>query len=130
MKIKSIAQICKKSKTVFLLEDYENGNQWIGDGQAFYPVTGLPQLDEESIFTIFDIPEKQQDKWSFNNTAMPGHISFEDTDPGEAHIDKYGLQVVYHGRQLKSCLTRHGIEFIDSLYLSPLANVMETVELY
>lgn len=60
MKIKSIAAICKKGKQVVLYNRYESGGtlqQYIGDGMTAYPVSGLPELDEESILTIFDVPE-------------------------------------------------------------------------
>ena len=46
MKIKNIAAICKKNKTIVLFEKHsESGDtviQYIGDGGAAYPVTGLP----------------------------------------------------------------------------------------
>ena len=66
MKIKSIAAICKKGKQVVLYNRYESGGtlqQYIGDGMTAYPVSGLPKLDEESILTIFDVPEKQREDW-------------------------------------------------------------------
>ena len=51
MKIKNIAAICKKNKYAVIYERYgESGGiiQYIGDGAAAYPVTGLPALDSES----------------------------------------------------------------------------------
>ena len=47
MKIKNIAAICKKNKYAVIYERYgESGGviQYIGDGAAAYPVTGLPGL--------------------------------------------------------------------------------------
>ena len=52
MKIKNIAAICKKNKYAVIYERYgESGGviQYIGDGAAAYPVTGLPALDKESL---------------------------------------------------------------------------------
>ena len=66
MKIKNIAAICKKNKYAVIYERYgESGGviQYIGDGAAAYPVTGLPALDKESLLTIFDVPEKQREDW-------------------------------------------------------------------
>ena len=66
MKIKSIAAICKKNKQVVLFNRYSDSgtiSQYIGDGSAVYPISGLPELDEESILTIFDVPEKQREDW-------------------------------------------------------------------
>lgn len=53
MKIKSIATICKKNKQVVLFNRYSDSgtiSQYIGDGSAVYPISGLPELDEESTF--------------------------------------------------------------------------------
>ena len=65
MKIKSIAAICKKNKNIAIFERYSDDGdiltQYIGDGSAVYPVVGLPQLDKESLLTIFDVPEKDRD---------------------------------------------------------------------
>lgn len=66
MKIKNIAAICKKNKYAVIYERYgESGGviQYVGDGAAAYPVTGLPKLDKESLLTIFDVPEKQREDW-------------------------------------------------------------------
>lgn len=55
MKIKNIAAICKKNKYAVIYERYTEGGgvvQYIGDGAAAYPVTGLPALDKESLLTI------------------------------------------------------------------------------
>lgn len=66
MKIKSIAAICKKNKNIAIFERYSDDGdiltQYIGDGSAVYPVVGLPQLDKESLLTIFDVPEKDRQK--------------------------------------------------------------------
>ena len=62
MKIKSIAAICKKNKNIAIFERYSDDGdiltQYIGDGSAVYPVVGLPQLDKESLLTIFDVVAK------------------------------------------------------------------------
>lgn len=84
MKIKSIAAICKKNKNIAIFERYSDDGdiltQYIGDGSAVYPVVGLPQLDKESLLTIFDVPEKDRDNYFVKTLGVPAGISFEDTD--------------------------------------------------
>lgn len=78
MKIKNIAAICKKNKYAVIYERYgESGGviQYIGDGAAAYPVTGLPALDKESLLTIFDVPEKQREDWFVQVAGIPSEIS-------------------------------------------------------
>ena len=75
MKIKSIAAICKKNKNIAIFERYSDDGdiltQYIGDGSAVYPVVGLPQLDKESLLTIFDVPEKDRDNYFVKTLGVP-----------------------------------------------------------
>lgn len=132
MKIKSVAQICKKSKSVYLFDDDsgEHLSQWVGDGYAMYPISGLPELDEESVFTIFDIPKKDRDKMYFEHCSLPTHISFEDNIDGEYQIEKGNLFITAAGRTLMPLPVNYFVEFIDTRYLAPLSNVLDTVEFY
>lgn len=94
MKIKSIAAICKKNKRVVLFNRYsESGtlSQYIGDGSAVYPISGLPEPDEESVLTIFDVPEKQREDWFVRYRDIPEGISFGDTDANEKIIEQGNL---------------------------------------
>lgn len=133
MKIKSIAAICKKNKQVVLFNRYSDSgtlSQYIGDGNAVYPISGLPELDEESILTIFDVPEKQRENWLVRYRDIPEGISFEDTDATEKIIEQGNLSIVYSGKTLKPLQTRRGLVFIESRYLSPVSDVLDVLELY
>ena len=134
MKIKNIAAICKKNKAIVLFEKHsESGDtviQYIGDGGAAYPVAGLPPLDTESVLTIFDVPEKDRDKYIVRTMGIPEGINFEDTDADEKPIEGAALSIVYSGKILKPLQTRRGLVFIESRYLSPVSDVLEVLELY
>lgn len=97
MKIKSIAAICKKNKNIAIFERYSDDGdiltQYIGDGSAVYPVVGLPQLDKESLLTIFDVPEKDRDNYFVKTLGVPAGISFEDTDETERHVEREGISI-------------------------------------
>lgn len=133
MKIKSIAAICKKGKQVILYNRYESGGrvqQYIGDEMTAYPVFGLPELDEESILTIFDVPEKQCEDWFVRVMDAPEGINFEDTDANEKMIERDNLSIIFSGHTLKPLQTRRGLVFIQSRYLSPVSDVLDVLELY
>lgn len=133
MKIKNIAAICKKNKQVVLFNRYGRGDtvaQYIGDGGAVYPISGLPELDEESILTIFDVPERQREDWLVKYRDIPEGVNFEDTDANERIIEQGNISVVYTGKTLKPLQTRRGLVFIESRYLSPISDVMDVLELY
>lgn len=133
MKIKSIAAICKKNKQVVIFNRYsgdEAVTQYIGDGGAVYPINGLPELDEENLLTIFDVPEKQRADWFVKYMSIPDGISFDDTDANERIIEQGNLSIVYAGKTLKPLQTRRGLVFIESRYLSPMSDYMDVLELY
>ena len=127
MKIKNIAAICKKNKYAVIYERYTEGGvvQYIGDGAATYPVTGLPALDKESLLTIFDVPEKQREV-----AGIPSEISFEDMDANEKPVEREAISIAYSGRTLKPLQTRRGLVFIESRYLSPVSDILDVLELY
>lgn len=97
---------------------------------AVYPVVGLPQLDKESLLTIFDVPEKDRDNYFVKTLGVPAGISFEDTDETERHVEREGVSIIYSGRTLKPIRTTRGLVFIESRYLSPVADVLDVLELY
>mgnify|MGYP000841031953 CR=1 FL=1 len=134
MKIKSIAAICKKNKNIAIFERYSDDGdiltQYIGDGSAVYPVVGLPQLDKESLLTIFDVPEKQREDWFVQVAGIPSEISFEDMDANEKPVEREAISIAYSGKTLKPLQTRRGLVFIESRYLSPVADVLDVLELY
>mgnify|MGYP000756018560 FL=1 len=134
MKIKSIAAICKKNKNIAIFERYSDDGdiltQYIGDGSAVYPVIGLPPLDAESLLTIFDVPEKDRDNYFVKTLGVPAGISFEDTDATERQVEREGISIIYSGRTLKPIRTTRGLVFIESRYLSPVADVLDVLELY
>ena len=134
MKIKSIATICKRDKRIVLFnkysEDGETVAQYISDGSAVYPICGLPELDEESILTIFDVPEKQREDWFVRVRDVPEGINFEDTDANEKMIERDNLSIIFSGHTLKPLETRRGLVFIQSCYLSPVSDVLDVLELY
>lgn len=133
MKIKNIAAICKKNKYAVIYERYgENGGviQYIGDGAAAYPVTGLPKLDKESLLTIFDVPEKQREDWFVQVAGIPSKISFEDTDANEKPVEREAISIAYSGKTLKPLQTRRGLVFIESRYLSLVSDILDVLELY
>lgn len=133
MKLKKVASLCGKTKMFCLYDRTERDDtvsQWLGDGYAIYPITGLPYMDEENIYSMFDISAKQQEKIIFRHGPAPEGINLDDVDPTERRLSDDGLSVVYDGGILKPLQTRNGISFIQNKYLSPLEDVIEMVQLY
>ena len=127
MKLKKVAALCSQSGIFYLYDQIdENGEvvcQWLGDGCAAYPITGLPYMDTDNICAMFDIPEKKQEKMIFRHTPAPVDINWEDTDTEEWKIDDPRLCVRHEGREMLPLRTTAGLTFIQEKYLAPLDNL-------
>lgn len=134
MKIKSIAAICKKEQEYCDLRAVQRRRRHINavHRRRIGGLSGcrLPQLDKESLLTIFDVPEKDRDNYFVKTLGIPAGISFEDTDATERHVEREGISIIYSGRTLKPIRTTRGLVFIESRYLSPVADVLDVLELY
>lgn len=129
MKIKSLAAICKRRKvlsystTATISNIYRTGTPYI----LFF---GLPELNTDYVLTIFDVPEKDRDKYITRETALPSGINFSDDDFGERAVITIPISIAYGGTPLRPLKTTGGIVYIDSRYLSPLADMLDVLELY
>lgn len=131
MKIKAIVSICKKAKAFRLFDNCEeNGLQWLGDGNAVYPLLKMPPLNEKNLFAVFDIPEKQQNKMYVTNDALPENIDFRDAVECENILTPGEMDIGYAGRVLRPLHTSQGLTFIDTKYLDPLTDYEDMLELY
>lgn len=128
MKIKSIANICKQQKRIYLYDD--NGTQWVGDGAAMYPLFDLPHLESENVFTIFDIPEKQRNKILFKEGTTPVGVNLEDISDGEILLNDDMIGITKGGSSMMPLETQAGLVFINAKYLSPVSDIDGTMELY
>ena len=123
MKIKKLARLCAARKNIWA---YDGGRaQFVGDGCAVYPVYGLPELDEESLMVIFDVPEDKRKDYIFRRNPVPEGMNFEDVDDAENVVDRLPLEI--GGSVMLK--TSRGLAMIDAKYLEPIADE-EQVELY
>lgn len=117
MEIKKIISLCKKSGALIL---YENeGEQWISDGYALFPLSNMPLFDEETICRTYDISEKKAAKMTIRHELkMPGNISVAGDVDGEMPCefdDELFERVV-------PIQTTRGQMFIQKRYLAPFCD--------
>ena len=118
MKLSKIGALCKSAKR-FVILNLRYG-QWISDGMALYPLRDLPHLDEESVYTIFDIPEDKRSKMSYEEReSIPHGLSLLDAAADEVAIQLSHVSIVYHGAIYTPIKSREGILFLDRRYLAP-----------
>lgn len=67
----------------------------------------------------------------FRHEQLPTKaINFEDMDPKENILDREKLTIGHAGKVLRPLQTRRGLVFIDTAQLQPLADLVDTLELY
>lgn len=134
MKIKRIGQFCKEEKQtiVFDVPDSEGIiTQWIGDGHALYPIYNLPHMDRDALYTIWGIEKKKWQDIAFHIVPeAPEGLNLKDTDWDERPVNRGRLAISAQGRILLPLQTRKDIVFIDHKYITPLSDMMQTLELY
>lgn len=123
MKIKKLARLCSGRKRIQLYDG--DKVQYIGDGSAIYPVWGMPDLDEESLMVVFDIPEKKQKDFFVSREPTPQGINLGDVDETEQMVERLDLEI--DGMMLLR--TSRGLAMVQGKYLSPIEDE-ENIELY
>ena len=133
MKLSQIAALCKKRKAAYLFQKTnENGvyEQWIGDEVSAYLLTGMPALDEESLYTLFEIPESQRDSWRVFVDSVPSRMNFDDSDPAEYKGTPLKFSIGYAGQKLSAISYLRGMLLYNLDYLRPLRRIEDVAEPY
>lgn len=121
MKIKALAALCSKRKTIVIFDDLDR--QWAGDGVAAFL---LPQVlggvDLTMLCVVLDIPSGKAADFSTRHVDMPEDLCTEDDDDREEElIFDTDCRILYNGKDLVPLRTASGkIYFIKTKYLKPL----------
>lgn len=136
MKLKAVEKLCKKRGVVCLfdepavveyIEDEEIKSpprQLMGDGEAVYPLDGVPYLDEGGVYAIFDVNDKQKDKLRVSHQeTLPEGICFDDVCRGEVALEIVNLKMALGGTDLILLKDAEGhLLTIDAEYKRPFEN--------
>lgn len=117
MIIKKIIDCCKKNGQILIFEN--DGEQWISDGYALYPLLGMPLFEEDTICNVYDIPAKKAEKMRISfELQLPAEFNFEYETANERPC--IIGEPLFGG--ITPITTSHGMEFIQSKYLLPFAD--------
>ena len=121
MKIAKIKSLCNSAKRIILFND--GGVQYISEGHAIYPLYGMPELTEDNIYIIFDIPEKNRGKIHFEaKSGLPACFDMSDRSDEELELTPVGITLWYHGRELTPYISSRGVVFLNAKYLEPFSD--------
>lgn len=132
MIIKHVISLCKRDRRMTLYDDHSGASaaQWLGATDAVYPLQHMPQLDENNVFTVFDITSKQADKIIFRREELPKIVDFRDVVECENALETADIEIGFGGTLLLPLHTSQGIRFIDKAYLRPLADCDEDMLMF
>lgn len=119
MKIKSVLNLCKKSKNVGVYTDEKTKEQWLCDGHAYYRVSGIPIISGNEVLALMDIPESKKMDYRVYEEELKVDL-FEDTYKDELEVFDESINIVYRGCEMHPFITSKGIKYISTKHLAPL----------
>ena len=129
MKLKKAVSLCMQEGNLTLFNHTDQDGvvtQWISDGRAVYPLCGMPFLDEETVCTVFDIPEKKQEKMMIRCLGWPESLRVDDYNSSDKVVEQMALSINYGGYTVIPMVTRGGgITYIQRKYLGPLEDAQD-----
>lgn len=116
MRVKDISSIIGKAGHLSICE--KDGQQWIGDGGALYPVQGMPKLEDAEILRFLDLDPA---KVAIDHiTAARIDFSPENFDPESHLLDRRGPSFIDRGILYRSYLTQFGAVIAKEAYFKPI----------
>lgn len=125
MKVKKIGALCKARGTCYLFDELTEGGeisrQWISNGAAMWPVSGLPMLSEANLSTLFDFSESTVEKMKIAEKELPGWlcgVSYDLRD-GEAQLQESNIRLRVDGEELMALTAGATVYWLRADYLKP-----------
>jgi len=127
MKFSKVANICKKSKCIYLYNYITStATQWLGNGSAMYRLDGMPYLTPDELLALWSIPEKNWLDYGRTEKDMPSNINF--IDNAGIPIKKHSLSVGWKGESFQLFEDTTGIYAINEIYLAPFTDNLDYIE--
>ena len=125
MKVKKIGALCRASGACLLYDELgvngEIKSQWISDGRALWPVSGLPSLREANLSTLFDFTPQQTEKIYIKETELPVHLYevIYNTRDGEDELQESPMRITVDGRSLMALTVGGSVKWLRAEELRP-----------
>lgn len=118
MKLNAVWALLRQRKRINITGE---STQWVGDGNAAYPIYDLPELKEDTLRALLDVDKS---KWGqFIVKQVDTTFSEEDNDPYEVPLTDFGITISHAGRELIPLVSAHKIYYIPAKYLKPFGGV-------
>lgn len=129
MKLSKVAKLCKDRMSIMIVDKLGDEcafTQWVGTPEAMYPLYNLPEIDEKTIFVIFDVEDKKKTDYSVNRIdSSECPLCLEEYDSTERSIEPSNYQIVAEGHVYLIFDTSKGIRFVNRAYLAPMMSKLD-----
>lgn len=122
MKVKDIAALCKRRKTLILTTPDENGLQFAGDGQAMFLLEGLTDIDLETMLRFMDVTEDEAEIWNKIYEDFPPVYDRSETAPQVNAVKGKISRIEINGKDLCPLELPDRTIFIHSRYLKAVTD--------
>ena len=124
MKVKKIGALCRSMGVCILYDevsdDGEIRRQWISNGNALWPVSGLPMLEKDNLSTLFDFSENQVKEMLIDEKELPEWLcEITHDDEREATMLESPLRIRADGRELMPLYDGPNVIWLNAAYLAP-----------
>lgn len=121
MNFKHIMTICKGGKNLVLMDRYDgSGNvveQFVGNGYAMYPISGLPELNLDILFAMMDVTKNEQNLWVTSRGDITENPVFDIGDPDEIYLSAPPMKFVEHATVMQPLFWDGGMVFVNQKYI-------------
>ncbi len=131
MIFKNLTALCRQRKRIWMYGDPE-GVQWVSEGNALYPLHGMPGMTGEVLARVFDVPEKDIGKYSIKQEAvLPAVFDYSDAAKGaELLLTPEPIILKRYDAILCPVQTSRGLMFYDPELLKPLRDLQDTLTIH
>ena len=125
MKTKKIGALCKAQGICYLFDELtEEGEicrQWISNGAAMWPVSGLPQLRDANLSTLFDFSAETVKKMRIAEKELPAtlYAVCHDLRDGEPELQESIIRILRDGEELMALTSGPKVTWLKSALLAP-----------
>lgn len=129
MKLSKVAKLCKDRMSIMIVDkstDEGALTQWVGTPEAMYPLFNMPEIDEKTIFVIFDVDDKKKTDYSVHRIFdVDCPLCLEEQDTTERPIEPSHYQIVAESHVYLIFETSKGIRFVNRAYLAPMMSKLD-----
>lgn len=120
MNIGKIGKLCERSHWLYIMNNPQNGEQWVSDGNAAYFVDADIRITEENAVPLFDFSKEEKKRPIIRRGEAATNIYSSQRVEDEELLEPIG-SVIYGDRIMMGIKSADGVLFIDRKYLSPVA---------